>query len=47
MLITLIILAVIAAIYIYAAVGYYYTFKNWLPVCAGCTGTECSPNKTA
>ncbi len=43
----LIILAVIAAIYIYAAVAYYYVFKNWLPVCAGCKGTECSLNKTA
>ncbi len=47
MTIALIILAAIAAIYIYAAVGYYYTFKNWLPLCAGCKGTECSLNKTA
>ncbi len=47
MMIVLIILAVIAAIYIYAAVAYYYLFKSWLPVCAGCTGKECSFGKTA
>ncbi len=47
MLIILIVLAAIAAIYIYAASGYYYTFKNWLPVCSGCTGPECRPRRTA
>ncbi len=47
MTIVLIILAAIAATYIYAVVGYYYAFKNWLPVCAGCTGPECNLKKTA
>ncbi len=47
MLVTLIILAVVVAIYVYAALGYYYTFKNWLPVCFGCTGPECSIKKKA
>ncbi len=46
MTIVLIILAAIAMIYIYAAVVYYYGFKNWLPFC-GCTGPECRPHKTA
>ncbi len=47
MMTVLIILAAIAAIYIYAAVAYYYGFKNWLPVCAGCKGKECRPGETA
>ncbi len=33
----LIILAVVAAVYIYAAVVQYYGFKNWYPMC-GCKG---------
>jgi len=45
MTILLIIVAIAAAIYIYAAIAYYYGFKNWYPVC-GCTGTECSPKKS-
>ena len=40
----LIIVAIVAAIYIYAAIAYYYAFKNWYPLC-GCKGTECSPKK--
>jgi len=41
----LIIIAVIAAIYIYAAIANYYGFKNWNPMC-GCKGTSCAPKKT-
>ena len=37
----LIILAVVAAIYTYAAIAYYYGFKNWYPMC-GCKRTTCS-----
>ncbi len=36
----LIIVAVIAAVYIYAAVAYYLGFKNWHPLC-GCSGGSC------
>lgn len=42
MTILLIILAVIAAIYMYAAVAHYYGFKNWYPMC-GCKGASCAP----
>jgi hypothetical protein len=42
MTIILIIIAAIAAIYIYAAIAYYDGFQNWDPLC-GCKGTECSP----
>ena len=41
----LIIIAVIAAIYIYAAIANYYGFKNWYPMC-GCKGASCAPKKT-
>ncbi len=44
MTIVLIIAAIVAAIYIYAAIAYYYGFKNWYPLC-GCKGPECSPRK--
>ncbi len=44
MTIFLIIAAVAAAIYIYAAIAYYYDFKNWNPLC-GCKGTECRPKE--
>jgi len=44
MTIVLIIAAIVAAIYIYAALAYYYGFKNCYPLC-GCKGTGCSPNK--
>ncbi len=44
MTILLIIVAIAAAIYIYAAIAYYYAFKNWYPL-SGCKGTECSPKR--
>jgi hypothetical protein len=44
MTILLIIVAIAAAIYLYAAIAFYYGFKNWNPLC-GCRGTECSPGK--
>ncbi len=44
MTIILIILAVTAAIYIYATIAYYYGFKNWVPFC-GCKSAVCSPSK--
>jgi hypothetical protein len=40
----LFIVAIAAAIYMYAAIAYYYGFKNWYPVC-GCKGKECSPKR--
>ena len=46
MTIVLIIAAIVAVIYIYAAIAYYYGFKSWLPVC-GCTGSTCSLKKKA
>ena len=42
----LIIAAIVAAIYIYAALAYYYGFKNWNPLC-GCKRTKCGPGKPA
>jgi hypothetical protein len=36
------IVAIAAAIYIYAAISFYYGFKNWYPLC-GCKGMECRP----
>jgi hypothetical protein len=39
MMIILSIVAIAAAIYIYAAFAYYYGFKNWYPLC-GCKGTR-------
>ncbi len=44
MTILLIIVAIAAAIYIYAAIAFYFDFKNWNPLC-GCRGTECGPGK--
>ena len=41
----LIIIAVIAAFYIYGAIANYYGFKNWIPFC-GCKGASCAPKKT-
>ena len=41
----LIIIAVLAVVYIYAAISYYYGFKDWNPLC-GCEGTSCAPRKT-
>jgi hypothetical protein len=40
----LIIVAIAAVIYIYAAVAFHYGFKNWYPVC-GCKGSVCSLKK--
>jgi len=40
----LIIVAIAAVIYIYAAVAFHYGFKNWYPVC-GCKGTVCNLKK--
>ena len=40
MTIVLIIAAIVAVIYIYAGLAYYYGFKNWYPLC-GCKGREC------
>lgn len=40
MTIALIIMAMVAAIYLYAVVAYYHGFKNWHPLC-GCKGTKC------
>jgi len=45
MTILLIIIAVIAAVYIYAAIAYYKAFKVWNPLC-GCKGTYCGPKQT-
>ena len=45
MTIILIILAAVAVIYLYAAVAFYYGFKNWLPFC-GCAGTTCGTRKS-
>jgi hypothetical protein len=46
MTIIFIILAVGAVLYLYAAVAFYYGYKNWVPFC-GCAGTACSPRKPA
>ncbi len=45
MTIFLIIVAVAAAIYIFAAIAYYYGFKNWYPLC-GCEGPGCGPRRS-
>jgi hypothetical protein len=44
MTIILIILAIVAAIYLYAAVAFYYGFKDWMPFC-GCASKDCMPRK--
>jgi hypothetical protein len=44
MTILLTIVAIAAAIYIYAAIAYYYGFKNWYPLC-GCKGMACRPRR--
>ena len=36
MITLLIIIAVLAAIYLYATLAFYYGFKNWYPLC-GCS----------
>jgi hypothetical protein len=40
----LIIVAVVAVVYMYAAVAFYYGFKKWNPMC-GCNGTVCGVKK--
>jgi len=44
MTILLIIAAIAAAIYLYAAISFYYGFKNWIPFC-GCGGNDCGLRK--
>ncbi len=41
----LIIAAIVAAIYLYGGIAFYYGFKNWYPMC-GCKGTQCEPQRT-
>ena len=43
MLTFLIIAAVLAAIYLYATIAYYYLFKNWRPLCGGSKPREKEP----
>lgn len=38
--IMLIIIAVVAAIYLYATLVFYYGFKNWYPLC-GTKSSQC------
>jgi hypothetical protein len=38
--IMLIIIAVVAAIYLYATLAFYYGFKNWYPLC-GTKSSQC------
>ena len=45
MMILLIIAAIAAAIYIYAAIAHYYNFKNWHPICGG-KGAACDIRST-
>jgi hypothetical protein len=44
MTILLIIAAVAAAIYLYAAAAFYHGYKDWRPLC-GCTGAACGMKK--
>jgi hypothetical protein len=44
MTIIFIIVAIAIAIYLYAAVAFYYGFKNWYPLC-GCKGNVCGIKK--
>ncbi len=44
MAIFLIVAGIVAAIYLYAALAYYYGLKNWNPLC-GCRDTECRQGK--
>ncbi len=38
--IILIIIGVVAAIYVYATLAFYYGFKNWYPLC-GTKSSQC------
>ena len=40
----LIIGAIAAAIYTYAAIAFYYGFKDWYPFCS-CDLNKCSPKR--
>jgi hypothetical protein len=42
----IIIAAIAAVIYIYAAIAYYKAYKDWYPMC-GCKGASCATKKTA
>jgi len=42
----LIIAAVFAAVYLYAAAAYYYGFRDWRPLCGG-NGAACKPKRTS
>ena len=42
----LIIAVIFAAIYVYAAIAYYYGFKNWHPLC-GCQAGTCGLPQTS
>jgi hypothetical protein len=46
MTIVLFILAVAVIIYLYAAIAFYYGFRNWIPFC-GCGRAACFPRKPA
>ncbi len=39
----LIIAAIIAAVYLYGGIAFYYGFKNWYPLC-GC-GKKCEAKR--
>jgi len=43
MLTFLIVAAVLAAIYLYATIAYYYLFKNWRPLCGGSRSSKKGP----
>ena len=45
MTIVLILVAIVGAVYLYAALAYYYGFKNWYPLC-GCKGTGRGPKRS-
>ncbi len=48
MTIALIIFGILAAFYVYAAVAFYFGFKNWVPFCGGgCTDAVCGLPKKA
>jgi hypothetical protein len=46
MMILLIVAIAALAVYLYAAVGYYYGFKNWYPLC-GCKDAACGTKQSA
>ena len=40
----LIVAALLAAVYGFAAIGYYYAFKNWSPMCGSRKSSASSTN---